>query len=253
MIKRWIRSIREKLPLEYRNSSLIVLFIFYILLRIIEGVLSKIGELITEKLTPILPGLLWELWKTIFSVFSYSVSINIFQICLYVLFAVPVYKLIDKLLIKRVRRGVVFEDNFDFGNKGWRLNYWGSNNPDRTCRLEESNMIFEADDSDLESPKKENGACIDLTNRINQGSKYEISCWVKASKGTTMGFKLWVHDTKSQAEMKSSPDFYIPTTGYKEIKAQFIATKSNALRIHLHYKSGRGKIYVNRVTVVKVR
>ena len=113
-------------------------------------------------------------------------------------------------------------------------------------------MVFEADSSDLKSPQKENGACIDLKNGIYQDSKYEVSCWVNSSKNTRMGFKLWVHDTLGQAEMKFPANFYTPGNKYEEVKVGFIATQSQALRIHLHYKVGKGKISVDRVKVIKV-
>jgi hypothetical protein len=67
-----------------------------------------------------------------------------------------------------------------------------------------------------------------------------------------MGFKLWVHDTRGQGEMKSPPNFYTPGEEYEEVKVGFIATKSQALRIHLHYKAGKGKIFVDKVGVVKI-
>lgn len=256
MVKKLVVAIQEKLPLELkRNSSLRAIFIFYIFGRIVEGTLLRVGELITEKVVPLLPELALKIWAPVFYVFSYPITVNLFLLCLFLLFAVPVYKLIDMTLLKRAKKEVVFEDNFDFANKGWRLNYWGSNNPDKTCRIEQSSMVFEAEDLDIASPgnpNNENGAYFDLTNGIYQGSKYEISCWVKSDKDTTMGFKLWVHDTLGQAEMKSSANFYIPGIEYEEVKVGFIATKSQALRIHLHYKAGEGKISIDRVKVVKV-
>lgn len=76
--------------------------------------------------------------------------------------------------------------------------------------------------------------------------------WVKSDKNTTMGFKLWVHDTLGQAEMKFPANFYTPGIEYEEVKTGFITTKSQALRIHLHSKAGKGKIYVDKVIVVRV-
>jgi hypothetical protein len=253
MLRELVKSIKDKLPLEFkRDSSLKALFIFYILLRIVEGVLSRAGELILENSLYSLPKLALEVWKPIYFIFSYPIRVNLFQLCLFLLFAVPAYKLIDRVLQKKAKKEVVFEDNFDFGNKGWRLNYWGSNNPSKTCRIEQSAMVFEAEDSDLTNPKKENGAYFDLGSGIYKDSKYEISCWAKSNENTKMGFKLWVHDTKGHGEMRYPANFYTPGSRNEEVKIGFIGTQSQALRIHLHYKAGKGKISVSRVRVMKV-
>lgn len=253
MLKKLIRSLQEKIPPEFRrNSSLITFLIIYLLGRIIEGALSRVGELITEKAVPVLPGVFLGLWKSIYYFFSYPVTVNLLQISLFLIIGVPLYKLIDRALLSRKKREVVFDDSFEFGNKGWHLNYRDSNNSDKTCRIEQSSMVFEANDSDLAGPKKENGAYIDLSNGIYKDSKYEISCWVKSSDKTTMGFKLWVHDTKGRGEMKFPANFYTPGSTPEEIKVGFIGTESQALRIHLHYKAGNGKLFVSKVVVVKV-
>lgn len=253
MRKEIVKFIQEKLPSEFRRkSSLITLVVLYILVRIIEGLFSRIGELITEKGLPLLPGLVLKIWEPIYYFFSYSISVNLFQIILVVFIFLSLYKLIDKTLLKRAKKEIIFEDDFSFGNKGWKLNYWSSNDQDKTCRIEHASMIFEAEDSDLVDKRKENGAYFDLTNGVYENSRYEISCWVKSSKNTTMGFKLWVHDKQGNADMKFPASFFTPGREYKEIKVTFIGTKSQALRIHLHYKAGKGKIFVNKVVVTKI-
>lgn len=62
MRKEIVKFIQEKLPSEFRRkSSLITLVVLYILVRIIEGLFSRIGELITEKGLPLLPGLVLKI------------------------------------------------------------------------------------------------------------------------------------------------------------------------------------------------
>ena len=221
---------------------------------IIIGIFAKLGETIFDFLLTLIKLFVPKIAITIVPVLAYTipVNINLITLLIFIILFLPLYRFFDKNLLNWFKGAVIFEDKFDFANKGWVLNYWHSINPDNTCRIEQSSMVFEAEDEDLISPQKENGAYFDLTNGIYQGSKYEASCWVKSGEGTTMGFKLWVHDTTGRAEMKSSAGFYTPGTQYEEIKVHFIGTKSRALRIHLHYKAGRGKIFVDRVKVVKV-
>lgn len=195
--------------------------------------------------------------NAIFGILTYPVVLktNIFNIflffSLFIIVFFSAYRFFDKKLLKKGE--VVFEDNFEFGNKGWQLNYWGSNNPDKTCRLENSSIIFEAEEKDLADPRRENGAYYDLATGIYEGSRYEISCWVKSTPETSMGFKLWVHDTKGHNEMKFPPRFYTPGTSFEEIKLGFVGTSSQALRIHLHSKAGAGRIIADKVKVAKVQ
>lgn len=237
-----------------RHTSPISLILSLVIFWIFNGFFNSIGEKILGTFLSLIRPISPEIFRYIKLVTTYTIPINVspLTIVVFVILFFPTYRFFDKRLLSKTKRAIVFEDNFDFGNKGWRFNYWGSNNPDKTCRIEQSSMVFEAEDSDLTSPQKENGACFDLTDGVYQGSKYEISCWVKSSKNTTMGFKLWVHDARGQAEMKFPANFYTPGNRYEEVKVGFIATQSQALRIHLHYKAGRGKIYVDKVKVVKV-
>lgn len=242
--------LKYRLPFKLkREVSFISLLFSFVFIYILHGFLAELGAKILNWLLPPKTPFVPEIFETIRLVATYPIHINLLTIFVFIILFYFLSHSFGKLNIRGIP---VFKDYFDFGNKGWRLNYWGSNDPDKTCRFEKSNMVFEAEDSDLVSPQKENGACLDLTDGIYQGSKYEIYCWVKSSKYTTMGFKLWVHDTLGQAEMKSSPNFHTPTSEYKEVSVQFIATKSQALRIHLHYKAGKGSIYVDKVKVVKI-
>lgn len=237
------------MPFELkRPSSLLSIIAAFV----ISGFFIKIGEIILENILGLLARYAPSLGGWLTSVFTFSIRINLAGLIIFVIILFPIYRYVYKYLIKKRKKEIVFEDDFDFGNKGWQLNYRGSNNPDKTCRIEQSSMVFEAEDSDLTNPRKENGAYIDLESGFYQGSRYEISSWVKSSENTRMGFKLWVHDKLGKAEMKFPAKFYTPGNEYEEVKVGFIATQSQALRIHLHYKAGKGKIFVDRVKVVKV-
>lgn len=157
---------------------------------------------------------------------------------------------------KNNKKELVFEDDFD-NNKGWILNYWGTTNPSKTNRIENSMIIFEANEDELLHPKKEFGAYIDLKNGIHEGSIYEITCKVKSELGTTMKFQLWLHDNvignnSSMRTVKYPNALEIPDSNFKEIKLRFVATVTNGIRIHLHNKGGRGKILVDKVTVSRI-
>lgn len=86
---------------------------------------------------------------------------------------------------------------------------------------------------------------------VYERSRYEVICKVRADKETTMGIKLWVHDTKGRNDIKYPANFYTPGVSLDEIKVGFTGTVSQAMRIHLHIKPGRGKIFVDNVIVIK--
>ncbi len=153
------------------------------------------------------------------------------------------------------KKVIIFEDDFT-DNKGWFLNYWGTTNPAKTNRIENSMIIFEATEDDLLHPSKEFGAYIDLRNNIKEGEVYEVSCSVKAELGTTMKFQLWVHDNIVGNKLSMRTEKYpiklkTPSARFKEVKLRFVATSTNGMRIHLHNKGGKGRIFVKKVIVLK--
>lgn len=253
-LKNILERFREELPRELsRESSLVSMFILLILWEILKGVLSRLGELITDNILPNLPSILFQFLKFIYSIFSYPIQTNLSQLLLLLLIFLPGYRIIDKYLLRKAKKQVVFEDDFDAGNRGWNLNYWGSNNPNKTNSITDSHMIFEASDDELIDSKKEYGAYFDLRSGIYEGLKYEVSCFVKSSVNATMGFQLWIHDTTGKNTVKFPRNFYTPGDGFEEVKVGFTATSSQAMRIHLHNKAGLGMIIVDKVRVVKVK
>jgi hypothetical protein len=244
---------RHKSPLPTQLEKLSSPISIIIVL-IAGGFLNKFGEVIFDLVSNFIGGNTSGFVGLIIRLLTQSipVQLNLPALVVFVFLFIPLYRFFDKLLLGLFKDVIIFEDDFSFGNKGWRLNYWGSNNPDKTCRIEQSSMVFEAEDQELQSSQKENGAYYDLHEKIYKGSRYEVICWVRSGASSTMGFKLWVHDTKGGGEMKSSTNFIKPDSDYQEVKVQFVGTDSNALRIHLHYKPGKGKIFVDRVRAVKL-
>lgn len=253
-MKKVIAYIRNQLPNEIKRPSSLL---STILALTITGFFTALGwqlfDLLIGFITPYPPSFI----KAILEVLTYSATIRIniatliLFTTLFILVFFSAYRFFDKRLLKKGE--VVFEDDFDFGNKGWQLNYWGSNDSDKTCRIENSSIIFEADNNDLVDSKKEYGAYYDLAAGIYNGSKYEVSCWIKSAPNTTMGFKLWAHDTKGQNSIKFPASFYTPGSIPEEVKLGFVGTSSQAMRIHLHNKAGAGKIIVDKIKVVKVK
>ena len=248
---KFIEHLKSFLPPQLRamSSPLSIIIVFIVL-----GFLNKTGEYLFDFINNYIGKNVDGLSTAIIQLLTWSIPVRL-NIPLLILFAflfLPLYRFFDNLLLDLFKNVIIFEDDFSFGNKGWRLNYWGSNDPDKTCRIEDSTMVFEAGEQDLQNTQKENGAHYDLNEKIYRGSRYEISCWVKSNESSTMGFKLWVHDTHGGAEMKSSTNFIKPGISYQEVKVQFVGTDKNALRVHLHYKSGKGKIFIDRVKVAKL-
>jgi hypothetical protein len=113
-------------------------------------------------------------------------------------------------------------------------------------------MVFEAIQNEWPTQNFENGAYIDLRNGIIEGLNYTIKCKVKSSLGSTMGFKFWLHDIKGNNSMTNPIAFETPPSDdYKEYSLTFKATKTNAIRIHLHCKAGVGFLMVDSVKVIR--
>lgn len=247
--------LKDKIPFELkRGTSLLSI----ILALIIAGLFTRLGEIILEKIIyyfkPYFPtaikGFKW-VWDFIIWTMSISFEVNLFGIVIFIILLFPIYRMIDKFFLKKIRGEIVFKDEFSSGNKGWQMNYWGSNNPQKTNRIENSYMIFEAEDIDLIDQKKEFGAYIDLKNGIYQGNEYEVICKVAADANTTMQFRLWLHDTKGGSS-NIQTNYITPTEKISTLNLKFTSNETNAIRIHLHNKAGSGKIKVKEVIVKKI-
>ena len=178
-------------------------------------------------------------------------EINVITALIFVLLFIPVFRFIDRKILSRLISETVFFDNFS-KDIAWVLNYWGSTNPQKTNRIQNGNMIFEAIQGEWPNQNYENGAYIDLRNGIIEGLSYTIKCRVKSSIGSTMGFKLWLHDIKGNNSMTTPIAFETPPSdNYKEFSLIFKATETNGIRLHLHCKAGEGFIVVDSVKVIR--
>lgn len=160
---------------------------------------------------------------------------------------------ITKTIKSLKKEDVVFYEKFDSGAKErWVLNFWGTNDPEKTNYLDNNQMIFEAKEEQLKL-KDGFGAFIDLRNKIYSGHKYKICCKVKSIKDTTMKFQLWIHDItggKPRSVNPESPE--IPPIQEKDYCVNFKANDQNAMRIHLLCKGGDGRIIVNHLNVIRI-
>lgn len=249
-MKKIINLLKSQVPFELKRPSSLISIVIAI---VFTGFLLQLGTRLLDSvfqfITPYFPSVL----KWIVDIFTYSfvIKINLITVTFFVVTFFTLYRIIDRMVLKKLANSKIFQDDFDFSNKGWELNYWGSNSPDKTCRYEDSSLVFEAQESDLLDERKEYGAYYDLVSGIYEKDRYEISCMIRADKGTTMGIKLWAHDVKGRNSIKYPANFYTPGEQLEEIKIGFTGTSSQALRIHLHVHPGKGKIYVDKVTVIK--
>lgn len=243
-----IEYLKKKVPFELKRKTSIISIILAL---IFSGVLSRVGQLIVDLSLSALKKLDFaKVWNILIWVTSFSFEINLIGLIIFVIILFPVYRRFDKFLLTRFGTKVVFEDDFESGNKGWELNYWTINTP-KTNRIENSAMIFEANENELMDPRKEFGAFIDLRNGIYRDYKYEVSCSVRSEENTTMQFRLWLHDSIGGASSINTP-WIIPPVSGEVIKLDFVANSTEAIRIHLHIKAGEGIIIVNEVFVRKI-
>lgn len=249
--------LKKLIPFELKRSTSIF---SVILALIIIGFLSKAGEWVFEKITSLFRSIIplignFYSWATSIT-YQISLLAIIFYALALIILIFPIYRKLDKFFIQKKNKELIFKDDFST-NQGWQLNYWGTTNPEKTNRIENSTMIFEAYEDELLNEKKEFGAYYDLKNGVYEGYTYEVTCKIKSDPGTTMKFQLWLHDNivgnrSSMRTAKSPEELETPSNDFQEIKAKFVATVTNGVRIHLHNKGGLGKIYVKDIIVYKV-
>lgn len=243
-----ITSINKLIPFELKRGTS---FVSILIALIFTGIFVHIGEMILEYLLTFLKPILPLVWDKLLTIMMYSFEINLIGIIIFAVLLFPIYRKLDKFFLKRVKEEIIFKDNFDSGNKGWNLNYWGSNNPNKTNRIENSAMIFEANENELKDSKKEYGAYLDFKSGIYRGNQYEVSCKVRGESNTTMQFLLWLHDTRSE-NTSIKTEYIVPTKKIQIVKLKFTSNVTEAMRIHLHNKSGLGKIFIDEVIIKKI-
>jgi len=244
--------LRKLLPFELKRGTSIISVAAAI---IVTGILTKIGELIVTAIFGILSPVLPIIKDKLLAILSFTFEVNLltiivgFLVFVFILF--PAYRYVDRLLLKSKRTELIFEDTFA-SNLGWNLNYWGSTNPSKTNRIDNSQMIFEATPSEVTNKDGFFGAFFDLRNGIYQGNLYEVTCFVRSTANSTMGFQLWLHDTTGNSSLLTPEKPLTPPTSGQEVSLKWKATNSNAMRIHLHCKAGVGSIIVEKVAVYKI-
>lgn len=243
MLKKPFKILGRELTL----TSSIAVIVFLIL----TGVFNSLGADLYNYIKDLNPSKVNNVIIKLSSILFYSIRINILTIFLFIIFLVPLIRYLDRKIFSKLITENIFLEDFKNNIHTWGLNYWGSTNPKKTNRIENGMMIFEASSNEWRQ-NLEGGACYDLHNNIINGRSYEISCKVKASSDCTMGFKLWVHDVVGEKSLNIPNDFEVPpSNSFKEYKLSFTATNSNAIRIHLHCKAGKGRIMINEVKVIR--
>lgn len=226
------------------------------------GLLAKLGDLIltaiVDRLSVLLPVFGEMLSAFLFQEITISVLTASLVLITFPLLLFPIYRNIDRLLLKERKHELIYEETFLDG-AGWHLNYWGTSNPQKTNRIEGSRMIFEAIRGEVINEKGSFGAYYDLRSGIYQGNAYRVICSVKSSHAASMGFQLWLHDTKGNPKGPDNKALLVrplvpktPSEKGEQIEVDFVATNTNALRIHLHCRGGSGQIIVEGIRVYKI-
>lgn len=233
-------------PKEKLSPPFLILLAVLIFL---SGIITKLSEKFLDFVIEGAP----TVWQNLLSFLLQPISINVLTILLILIGFYPLYHLIVRVYLKVVKQDIIFKDDFTKPNKYWGLNYWqGKGN---SIRFEQNHLIFEPKTGDWQGSNGNDGAFIDLTYGIYEGSKYEISCQAKSLPNSTVGFQLWVHDTIGNDTTKYlfDPSTFEtpPPSSYKTYKVVFQASDSNSIRIHLHGREGTGQIMIKDVLVSK--
>ncbi|MGV8058217.1 MAG: hypothetical protein AB2L12_09375 [Smithellaceae bacterium] len=132
-------------------------------------------------------------------------------------------------------------------NDLWELNHWHSN----CASIVGDKIIF----SGIASQNGEDGSNINLYNKLEVGSTYEISCFARSKPNTTAMFRLWCHDKTGATPygVNITTDFKTPSTEGEIIKLNFKAEFNKNIRIHLQYKTGQGAIEISDVRISELK
>lgn len=219
---------------------------------VLLGFLAKFGEDIYLCVKSINQSDINNIGKWIINILLLKIQINILTLILLLIISIPLFNLLYKKIFIKIISEEIFFENFSNYKEDWFLNYWESVNPQKTNRIEDNQMVFEA--SKGEWPHIESsGAYYEIRNGIYKGLNYEISCKVRSSENTSMKFKLWVHDTLGRDQKMEPLSAITPPNNFTTYKLTFIANSTNAIRIHLHCKEGNGSIIVKEVKVRKIK
>ena len=115
-------SIKDKIPFKIKEkTSFLGVIIFFVLFSILNGFLSRIGELIIENLAPLISPIAPKIWEfTIFWLFTpTAINLNLFSVMVVTVIFFQVGYLIDTLLFKKNKKEILFEDNFKQGLIRW--------------------------------------------------------------------------------------------------------------------------------------
>ncbi len=254
-IKKYIRDVLKVLiPNEImRKSSFMALVSAFLILNFLGWLIAKFLDLFFLSWFSKYGG---KFITYILSLIFKPFNVNFLVVFLYSIFFIIVYRFFDKKYLNKKEGVVIYEHDFRYGDSGWVKNYWGSTNPQKTNRIENQSMIFEATPGELLHENKEFGAYHDLSDGIYEGNEYEVSCVVRSEPDTTMKFQIWIHDditgngSTRRARFPEQPE--TPAETLKTIRTRFVASNTNAMRIHLHNIGGNGKIIIESVKVVKL-
>lgn len=217
----------------------VLAFIFITILNFVLSVLSRWS-----------PQIFHNIRNLVF--YAIVVEIPVFVLFLGIVFFVILFKVVNRALLKRSRKTLVYLEDFDEYPTGWIIGYWHESNKSK-FNIDNSNLIFSGSPGEFINPRKQTGAYIDLSSNIYNKNKYLIRCRVKARRDTTARFQLWVHDIDQPTQSKKEPSGGLsPHNRYQWIVMKYQATPTNKLRIHLHCFAGGGKIYIDKVEVYKV-
>jgi len=132
-------------------------------------------------------------------------------------------------------------------DNSWILNHWLSN----CARLVGDKMVFIG----TSAPKMTDGSHITLSNLLEVGKTYEISCFAKSVGDTDGMFQLWCHDnTGAQPQGTNEQTAYkTPSTKGERVGLNFKANYNPNIRIHLQYSPGKGQIEVSDVIINELK
>ncbi len=227
--------------------------ITFIITGVILGLLNEFGKDIYTAIKRYKVNGLNKLFGKISDFLFTKIETNIITLLLIIIISIPVFNFLYKFIFsKLIPNEKIFFEDFSSDKHVWNLNYWGTQETKDTVKIENGHLVLQAIPGTWQA-NGENGAFYDLTNSIIIGRKYEVICKVSSSINSTMGFRLWLHDTQGNNSTLSPIEFQTPPNDApKEYKIRFTPTVYSGIRIHLHGREGQGSIIIKEVVVRKL-
>src|ERR1017187_4940698 len=116
----------------------------FIVTGILLGVLNEFGKDVYNGIKSSSSQVLINIIKSILSILFFKIETNVLTLIISLVAAVPIYRLLNRKVFGKIISETIFVEDFSSSSNFWEMHFWVNNNQDKTNRIENNLMIFEA-------------------------------------------------------------------------------------------------------------